>query len=63
LDVRSGRLVSLTMTPMQIRRFRLNLAPDDEARWLLDVFDTECRKLGSRVVRQDDGDFRLLWKN
>jgi poly-gamma-glutamate synthesis protein (capsule biosynthesis protein) len=48
------------LTPMQIRRFRLNRAPEDEARWLLGLLDCECRRLGSRVERQDDGDFRVV---
>jgi poly-gamma-glutamate synthesis protein (capsule biosynthesis protein) len=61
LDVQTGRLLRLVLTPMQIRRFRLNSAPEEEARWLLDLLDCECRKLGSRVERHDNGDFRVDW--
>jgi poly-gamma-glutamate capsule biosynthesis protein CapA/YwtB (metallophosphatase superfamily) len=63
VDVQTGRLSRLVLTPLQIRHFRLNRAPDEEARWLLGVLDCECRRLGSRVERQDDGDFRVLWTN
>jgi hypothetical protein len=38
-----------------------NRAPDEEASWLLGVLDCECRKLGSRVRRQDDDNFRVVW--
>jgi poly-gamma-glutamate synthesis protein (capsule biosynthesis protein) len=49
LDLATGKLVSLTMTPMQIRRFRLNYAHPDDVRWLQQVMDRESRTLGTRI--------------
>lgn len=63
VDVQSGSLVRLEMTPMQIRRFRLNRAPEEEARWLLDVLDCECRKFGGCVDWQEEDEFQLVWKD
>jgi poly-gamma-glutamate synthesis protein (capsule biosynthesis protein) len=57
----TGRLSRLVLTPMQVRHFRLNRAPEEEASWLLGVLDCECRRLGSRVQRQDDDAFRVVW--
>jgi poly-gamma-glutamate synthesis protein (capsule biosynthesis protein) len=61
VDVQTGRLSGLVLTPMQVRRFRLNRAPGEEASWLLDMLDCECRRLGSRVQRDEDGAFRVVW--
>jgi poly-gamma-glutamate capsule biosynthesis protein CapA/YwtB (metallophosphatase superfamily) len=63
VDAQTGTLAQLVLTPLQIRRFRLNRAPEQEASWLLGVLDCECRRLGTRVERQDDGDFRVHWRN
>jgi len=49
LDLATGKLVSLSMTPLQIKRFRLNYAHPDDVRWLLHVMDRESRPLGARV--------------
>ena len=60
VEMQSGRLLRLAATPMQLRRMRLNEAPEEEASWLQGVLDCECRKLGSRVEREQNGDFRVL---
>jgi poly-gamma-glutamate synthesis protein (capsule biosynthesis protein) len=49
LDLETGNLVSLIMTPMQIRSFRLNYAPPDDVYWLQQVLDRESRSLGARI--------------
>jgi len=53
LDLATGRLVSLRMTPMQIKRFRLNYAHADDVRWLQHVMDRESRSLGARIELAD----------
>jgi poly-gamma-glutamate capsule biosynthesis protein CapA/YwtB (metallophosphatase superfamily) len=60
-DTASGALRRLTMTPMQIRRFRVNRAPEEGARWLLDMLNREGRRFGTRVERQADESFSLAW--
>jgi len=53
LDVTTGRLVNLKMTPMQIKRFRLNYAHPDDVRWLHHVMERESRLLGTRIELAD----------
>jgi len=50
-----GELRRLEMTPMRIRRFSLEHAPEEDARWLADTLDRESRKLGNRVERVESG--------
>lgn len=49
LDSATGMLASLIMTPLQIRRFRLNYAHPDDVHWLQQILDRESRSLGARI--------------
>jgi poly-gamma-glutamate capsule biosynthesis protein CapA/YwtB (metallophosphatase superfamily) len=53
LDSATGNMVSLIMTPMQIRRFRLNYAHPDDVHWLQQVLDRESWSLGARIQLVD----------
>ncbi|WP_374086373.1 CapA family protein [Methylomicrobium lacus] len=55
LDLETGKLVGLKMTPMQINRFRLKHAQADDALWLQQVLDRESQKLGARIELVDKG--------
>ncbi len=59
LEPDSGRLVRLTMTPMQIRRFRLQYPTEQDRRWLQRTMERECGRLGARLTRSENGDFEL----
>ena len=59
LDPRSGRLLRLQMTPLQIRRFRLQRASKPDTQWLAQTMDRECRRLGARLRRNAGGRFEL----
>jgi len=61
-DPSAGRLVHLEMTPLQIRRFRLNRVTRADARWLRDRLHRECAKLGTRVESTADDRLRLAWR-
>jgi poly-gamma-glutamate capsule biosynthesis protein CapA/YwtB (metallophosphatase superfamily) len=61
VDPASGRLLRLWMIPMQIRRFRLNHASAEDARWLREVLEREGRRLGSGVQARADGSLELCW--
>jgi poly-gamma-glutamate synthesis protein (capsule biosynthesis protein) len=63
LDPSTGKLVRLEMRPTQIRHFRVNLAPSEDARWLADVLDREGRSFGTRVKRSRSNVLTLLWGN
>jgi poly-gamma-glutamate synthesis protein (capsule biosynthesis protein) len=53
VDACTGELARLTMTPLQIRNFRLRYpAPADRA-WVHGRLDRECRRFGHRVVPRD----------
>jgi len=49
LDSATGMLASLIMTPLQIRRFRLNYAHPGDVHWLQQIMDRESRSLGARI--------------
>jgi poly-gamma-glutamate synthesis protein (capsule biosynthesis protein) len=49
VDVSTGRLADLHMTPMTIRRFKVHRASLGDARWLRDTINRESRKLGFQV--------------
>ena len=57
----SGNLLRLQMTPMQIRRFRLNRASRSDARWLENVLNQEGRKFGTGVELNADNTLALRW--
>ena len=61
VDVASGRLAHLRMTPMRVRRFRLGRAAPADVDWLCEVLDREGRRFGTRVERQPDDALRLRW--
>lgn len=49
MDMATGKLVSLIMTPMQIRRFQLSHARADDVQWLAKVIDRQSQLLGAKV--------------
>lgn len=58
---RTARLVSLTMVPLRIQRFRLERATAEEARWLAEVLNREGAAFGTRVQRNADDTLTLGW--
>ncbi|HEU4698643.1 MAG TPA: CapA family protein [Gemmatimonadales bacterium] len=59
LAVPGGRLLELTMTPLRLRRFRLEPAPAADRAWLARTLRRECGRFGRSVLERDDGDFAL----
>jgi poly-gamma-glutamate synthesis protein (capsule biosynthesis protein) len=51
----TGRLQSLRLTPMQIRRFRVTRATPADAGWLAKTLDRVSRPFGARVEPTADG--------
>lgn len=56
----SGELAGLRMTPMRIRRFRLERASAAAAEWMARTLTRHSRELGTRVEAADDG-LELRW--
>lgn len=52
LDAATGKLVSLRMVPMQLRRLQLRYASARDAAWLANVLHRESKKFGAGVELQ-----------
>lgn len=61
MDSASGNLLRLQMTPMQIKRFRLNRASLLDAQWLEDVLNREGGWFGTGVELNADNTLMLHW--
>jgi len=59
LDPSTGALRRLTMTPVRLRRFRIQRASLDEARWLGAMLTREGRAFGTRARVIEDGTLTL----
>jgi poly-gamma-glutamate synthesis protein (capsule biosynthesis protein) len=59
LDSRTGELVELRMTPMQIRRLQLVRAAQRDARWLRDVLTLASQPFDSQVEVDQDGNLAV----
>jgi len=57
---RTGELAELDMTPLQIRRLRLNRPAGEDIDWMARTLDEECGRFGSHVARAGDR-LRLSW--
>jgi poly-gamma-glutamate capsule biosynthesis protein CapA/YwtB (metallophosphatase superfamily) len=55
LAVQTGRLVSLSMHPFRMKKFRLDYASEDDAAWLHATLDRESGQFGMRLERSDHG--------
>lgn len=61
-DASDGRLLRLRLVPMRMRRFRLERAGDDDARWLAATLTREGGEFGTRVQRDTDGEWSVAWR-
>lgn len=58
----TGNLLELRMTPLQIKRFRLNATSRTDAIWMRDSLNRECRNFNTRLVLdEENSSFTLLW--
>ena len=62
VDPATGKLLSLEMTPTQVRHFRVNRASPADARWIADVLNREGKDRGTSVVVVDGNRLELKWK-
>jgi poly-gamma-glutamate capsule biosynthesis protein CapA/YwtB (metallophosphatase superfamily) len=59
----NGESVQLRMTPMQLRKMRLNRAAPGDVRWLRDTLTRISNCFGSWVEEGDDGSLFLRWES
>jgi poly-gamma-glutamate synthesis protein (capsule biosynthesis protein) len=57
----TGDLLRVELTPLQMRRMRLNFATDRDAEWLRRTLDRESRGFGTRVEAGPCNQFLLTW--
>ena len=62
LDVVTGHLLALEMTPLEIKRFRLQKADGQEAHWLRDMLHREGKRFGTQVSLGVDNRLALQWR-
>jgi poly-gamma-glutamate synthesis protein (capsule biosynthesis protein) len=60
VDPATGALKALTLTPLQMRNFRLNTVAGKDVAWLRDRLSRECARFGAAVIRAGDG-LALQW--
>jgi len=58
----SGKLTRLDLLPYRIRRFQLQRAAAEDARWLRDILDREGKALGTAVELAADGSLTVRWR-
>ena len=61
VDIATGRLLRLHMTPTRMYRLRVNRANESDVAWLAKTLDREGRQFGTRVERSSDNTLALRW--
>lgn len=61
IDPSNRKLLSLQMTPMKIKNFKINRAPGADVLWLRDTLNREGREFGTRVELNKDNILILQW--
>ena len=61
VDIATGRLTRLRMTPTRMYRLRVNRANENDGKWLAKTLDREGRQFGTRVERWSDNTLALRW--
>jgi poly-gamma-glutamate capsule biosynthesis protein CapA/YwtB (metallophosphatase superfamily) len=61
LDVATGELVRMELTPTRVHRMRVNRTTREDAHWLFDLMNREGRRLGTSVRMESDDTLSLVW--
>ena len=61
IETTTGKLRSLRLVPMEIKKFQLHRAKEQDALWMERVLDREGAKLGTQVDRENDKSLILQW--
>jgi poly-gamma-glutamate synthesis protein (capsule biosynthesis protein) len=61
MDTSDGRLASLQITPLRMRRFSLHKVPSTDVAWLEAVLHREGKALGTRIERTRDNTLIVRW--
>lgn len=61
LEAATGRLIRLTLAPLEVRRFRLNAADPSLVAWLAETLTRESRRFGVRLEVASPGLVAAAW--
>ena len=61
VDRFTGKLLRLEMTPLETKRFRLQLAAHQDAVWLRDILNREGKGMGTGVMLNAENELVLQW--
>lgn len=61
IDMNTGQLVSLKMTPMKIKKFSLRRAPKKDIKWLQKTLSREGKKLSTNINKDEENNLWLQW--
>ncbi len=61
VDPSNGKLLKLSLVPMQIKKFRLNYALKEDAEWLTDIMNRECEKFKTQFELREDNTLFVRW--
>lgn len=61
IEIESGKLISLKMMPMKIKKLKLNQTGKKDAEWLQKTLDREGKELGTGVRIEKDNSLWLEW--
>ena len=61
VDPSAGILLRLEMTPLEIKRFRLQRAKHPDAMWLRDTLHREAEQVGTGIILKPDEQLVLQW--
>ncbi|UCH66580.1 MAG: CapA family protein [Ignavibacterium sp.] len=61
VDPTKGKILNLKMVPMQIKKFKLNYANNEDAKWLQNILNRECTKFGTQIAITENNNLVLKW--
>jgi poly-gamma-glutamate capsule biosynthesis protein CapA/YwtB (metallophosphatase superfamily) len=61
LDVATGKLVRMELTPTRVHRMRVNRTTREEAHWLFERMSREGRRFGTGLRMESDDTMSLVW--
>jgi poly-gamma-glutamate synthesis protein (capsule biosynthesis protein) len=61
IEPASGKLLNLSMVPMQIKKFKLNYSTREDVKWLQTVLNKECKKFGTQLAMTENNNLVLKW--
>ena len=62
VDASTGKLIHMRMTPMEIKRFRVNRASKADAAWLQNTLNREGKRFRTEVDLNEEGILALQWQ-